>query len=231
MHVRNTRTQKDYPDWFANRTVSEYMDLLREQQRYVLNARDRRGRRIFVYRMGNTRAETTIFDGAQIDDMWYECILSEHETQLNGVVVILDCKDLPWSCLKWCQPKWIRIGAEKSDLLPLKHLEIHMINQSTLMNTITQAVRPLLSKALLAKVKSPAESVDGLCKLRWPVSVCSCHSSTSIRKASTSCTKHWAAIVCPKSTTDRLASTWTMSLATNIYSSSRSLYTPIGSTE
>lgn len=149
-----TTTQKDHPDWFAVKRASEYMPKLNEHQRYVLSARDKHGRRIFVYRLGNTRKDTTLQDVAQLDDMWYECMLTEHETQLNGVVVLIDCLDLPWCCLKWCQPKLIRIGAEKSDLLPLKNLEIHLINQSALMNTICQAVRPWLSQELLTKVRS-----------------------------------------------------------------------------
>lgn len=127
------------------------MPMLLENQRYVLSRRDRCGRRLFVYKMGNTQPATTVQQAAQIDDLWFESMLTEHETQLNGMVVIIDFKDTPWCCLKWLQPKLIRIGSEKSELLPLKGLQVHMVNQSTLMNTVCQAVRPFMSKALLEK--------------------------------------------------------------------------------
>lgn len=127
------------------------MPVLHQHQRYVLRERDRCGRRLFVYKMSNTRPETTLQQAAQMDDMWFESMMTEHQTQLNGMVVIIDCKDTPWCCLKWLQPKLIRIGSEKSDLLPLKELQVHLVNQSTLMNTVCQAVRPFLSKVLLEK--------------------------------------------------------------------------------
>lgn len=128
------------------------MGLLRQKHRYILNGRDKNGRRIFVYKLSNVRPETRITDMAQLDDICYECMLMEHQTQLHGVVVIIDCSNIPWSMLKWCHPSLVRIGAEKSDLCPLKHLEIHYVNQSTMLNTVSQLVRPFLSKKLLAKV-------------------------------------------------------------------------------
>lgn len=127
------------------------MPLLMQNQRYVLSERDRCGRRIFVYKLSNTTPETTLLMAAQMDDMWYECMMTENQTQLNGMIVIIDFKDTPWCCLKWLQPKQIRIGSDKSDLLPLKGLQVHLVNQSTVMNTVTQAVRPFMSKALLEK--------------------------------------------------------------------------------
>lgn len=46
----------------------------------------------------------------------------------------------------------MRIGADKSDMLPLKNLEIHLVNPSTWLNAVITAVRPVLSKELNAKV-------------------------------------------------------------------------------
>lgn len=128
------------------------MGLLRQEHRYILDRRDKNGRRIFIYKLSNARPETRITDMSQLDDIIYECILMEHQTQLNGVGVIIDCSNIPWVMLKWCHPKLVRIGVEKSDLCPLKHLEIHYVNQSTMLSTISQLVTPFMSKKLLAKV-------------------------------------------------------------------------------
>lgn len=151
-------SQKEHPEWFALNRVSDYMDLLHQKHRYMLADRDKHGRRIFVYKLGNARPETTLLNMAQIDDIWFECMLIEHETQLNGMVVLMDCADIPWSILKWCHPKLVSVGAERSDLFPMKHLEIHFINQSTILTTISQMVRPLLSKKLMSKVRVLVEN-------------------------------------------------------------------------
>lgn len=129
------------------------MDLLNTHQRYMLDKRDKNGRRVYVYKLGNTKSDTTIQMSAQIDDIWFECMLIEHETQLNGLSIIADFKDIPWTSLKWLHPKHVRIAADKSDVLPCKNLYIHIVNTSALLSTIMKTVNPFLSKRMKAKVR------------------------------------------------------------------------------
>lgn len=102
--------------------------------------------------IGNTTANTQIQMGAQIDDIWFECMLMDHETQINGLSVIVDFKDVSWFILKWCHPKRVKIAAEKSEVLPCKNLTIHVVNTSALLSTVMRAVSPFLSKHMLEKV-------------------------------------------------------------------------------
>lgn len=78
--------------------------------------------------------------------------MSEYETQIIGLVTIFDCKNFPWSCLKWCNPKSLRIGAEKSDVFPMKKQEIHVINMPKIFATVVNAVRSALPQRINEKV-------------------------------------------------------------------------------
>lgn len=92
--------------------------------------------------------------------MWYEAILSEYDTQIKGLTVILDFNHLPWTYLKWCQPKLVRIGAAKSDVLPLKDIEVHVVNTSKIMSTIVNAVRPAMPKRIIDRVCRSSKDIS-----------------------------------------------------------------------
>lgn len=102
---------------------------------------------------GKCGRELTVFDAAQMDDMFYECMMSEYETQQKGMVVIFDFHDFPWSSMKWAHPKYARAGAAKSELIPIKQLYFHIVNTSPLLSAVIKAVKPLLSKKVLDMVR------------------------------------------------------------------------------
>lgn len=89
---------------------------------------------------------------SQLDDMWYDAMLMDQLTQCNGISVIIDCKNMPKSLIKWMIPKDIKVSARKSDMFPCKHLYIHLVNISPIVNIITKVVAPLLSDNFKSKV-------------------------------------------------------------------------------
>lgn len=109
-------------------------------------------RTLTIY-VGNYKRERTVLELAQLDDIWYECMLSEYETQQNGLSIIIDFEDLKWSMLQWCLPKYARVGAAKSDLVPVKDMLIHIVNTSPLQSALIQALKPFLSKSFKDKVR------------------------------------------------------------------------------
>lgn len=196
--------QKKYPDWYANRSVTDYLPLLRENHRYFLNKRDKHGRRVYINKLGklykifcwiSSKYQTTIsffnnitivlpymcvgsvlpknsiYDVAQLDDMFFEAVLSEYETQIKGLTIIIDFKKIPWTYLKWCHPKLVRIGADKSDVMPLKELEVHVVNTSKIMSIIVNTVRPVMPQRIIDKVCWSSTHVkhDSYCNLLFTV--------------------------------------------------------------
>jgi len=49
-------------------------------------------------------------------DLILETILDEPETQKNGIAVVVDMKDFPWSLLKWISISNARITTKKADV-------------------------------------------------------------------------------------------------------------------
>lgn len=54
--------------------------------------------------------------------------------------------------LKWLAPGNVKVGSAKAELVPIKNMEIHVINSSTLMNTAVNLVFPFLNQAIKDQV-------------------------------------------------------------------------------
>lgn len=89
---------------------------------------------------------------SQLDDMWYDAMLMDRSTQSNGLTVILDCKNLPKSMVKWLIPKDIKVSSDRTNIFPCKNMEIHIVNVPPLLNIISKAVLPFLNESVKSKV-------------------------------------------------------------------------------
>ena len=54
--------------------------------------------------------------------------------------------------MKWLAPGNVKIASTKADLLPLKNMEVHVVNSSTLMNAAVSLVFPILSQSIKDQV-------------------------------------------------------------------------------
>lgn len=54
--------------------------------------------------------------------------------------------------LKWLAPGNVKVASTKAELLPLKQMEVHVVNSSSLMNTAINLVFPLLSQSIKDQV-------------------------------------------------------------------------------
>lgn len=91
---------------------------------------------------------------SQLDDMWFEAMLMDQYTQCNGLSVIIDCKNLPKSLIKWLIPKELKVATEKTNIFPCKNLDIHMVNVSSLLHIILKVVSPFLNDNIKSKVSA-----------------------------------------------------------------------------
>lgn len=50
--------------------------------------------------------------------------------------------------MKWLAPGNVKVASTKADLLPLKHMEVHVVNSSSLLNAAVSIVFPILSQSI-----------------------------------------------------------------------------------
>lgn len=57
-----------------------------------------------------------------------------------------------WKMLKWLAPGNVKVASQKADLLPMKQMEVHIVNSSILMNTAVSIIFPILSQSIKDQV-------------------------------------------------------------------------------
>lgn len=95
-------------------------------------------------------------DASVINDMWMEVALSNPITQMDGIAIVVDCKGVRSSILKWLLPKNCQISSMKIDLFPMREWTMHFVNMGPILNTCVALVKPFVSKTNLAKVSEQA---------------------------------------------------------------------------
>lgn len=50
--------------------------------------------------------------------------------------------------MKWLAPGNVKVASTKADLLPVKNMEVHVVNSSSLMNAAVSVVFPMLSQSI-----------------------------------------------------------------------------------
>lgn len=93
-------------------------------------------------------SNTSVHELAQLDDIWFQAILDERDTIENGIAAIIDMKGYTWKMLRWLTPANVKIAAQSAELIPIKHMEFHVINSSKLLNTAVALIFPFLGQRL-----------------------------------------------------------------------------------
>ncbi|XP_058824509.1 alpha-tocopherol transfer protein [Topomyia yanbarensis] len=151
--VKLFKLKHEYPDWFIDRPLVYYKEVLSRNIKFVLDKRDKNGRRIFVTKMCNLDVNVTSpTDLAHLDELWCEFMLNDLETQEKGISCLIDMSGLSIKSLRYLTPTNIRIGSQKTDLLPVKNMEFHVINSSVFLNAAVAILYPMLSKHIKDRV-------------------------------------------------------------------------------
>nr|CAD7455543.1 unnamed protein product [Timema tahoe] len=100
---------------------------------------------IIAYWPNADPGKVTAYQWSHTDDLWLETALEEEETQKNGISVIVDAGNIPWKFLKFANPFNATFVGRKSDALPVRHIEHHVVNTSFFMNALIALVFPFLS--------------------------------------------------------------------------------------
>uniref|UniRef100_A0A182VUK4 CRAL-TRIO domain-containing protein n=1 Tax=Anopheles minimus TaxID=112268 RepID=A0A182VUK4_9DIPT len=152
--VKLIKLKEANPEWFFHKPIATYGELLNRNVKFALERRDRRGRRVFVTRLGAIDfSNMAVTDLANLDDIWFELMLNELETLESGVTCLIDMSGYSLKSFRFLTPQNIRIGSAKTDLLPLKNIEFHVVNSSVFMNAAIAILYPMLSKKIKDQVR------------------------------------------------------------------------------
>lgn len=117
----------------------------------VLTKRDQKGRRILVVNTGETW-DPKLVTSDQLFKIFYLIHLVamlEPETQVKGVVCILDFKGLGMKQIKGMSPQFsMKLLTFIQDAMPLRMKEIHVVNQPFLFKLVFAMFKPFLREKL-----------------------------------------------------------------------------------
>ncbi|XP_021922045.1 alpha-tocopherol transfer protein-like isoform X1 [Zootermopsis nevadensis] len=138
-------------EWHCSKQPSEYATVIEMNAQVLLGNRDSRGRRVYLVKVGNidcTNKDVTIHTINYVDDMWLEVAMEEEETQKNGLAIIIDMEGYSWKLFRWLTPQNIRICSRKFYNLTFREIDIHVVNTSSLLDTVVSILYPILGQRI-----------------------------------------------------------------------------------
>lgn len=83
----------------------------------------------------------------------FQRLVSELETQTNGIVLILDVKDLSLNHVRQFTPYWVKIIADiAQDVFPIRFQGIHVVNEPRIMKVLVAIFWPFLSNKIRSRL-------------------------------------------------------------------------------
>lgn len=86
-----TAFRKLYPDWVIHEHPKAYEHVLKKNITTMLDGRDKKGRRVYLVDIGKLGPDMlTIAELHILHNIWFEMVLYEPETIVNGVAIVFD---------------------------------------------------------------------------------------------------------------------------------------------
>ncbi|ENN77440.1 hypothetical protein YQE_06264, partial [Dendroctonus ponderosae] len=137
----------------------------------VLKDRDHKGRRVLVVNSGSAWDPSKVTTD-QLFRMFYlihEAALLEEETQVNGVVVIMDYDGLGMKQVKCLTPAFsMKLLGFIQEAMPLRLKEVHMVKQPFVFNMVWQIFKPFIKEKLKNRIHFHGSKMASLHKFIPP---------------------------------------------------------------
>lgn len=162
MHVFHDLVQNN-PEWFIPTSPLDKKHKIEENSKVMLRERDKDGRSIYLVKMGKVDANTTSAkEQAQIDQMWFESVLEDPETQATGISVIIDMSGYSWKLFRWITPTVLKMTGKTAEIYPCKEFVYHIVNTSFWVNATAKLFWPFLSQDIKKQIKFHFENWPSL---------------------------------------------------------------------
>uniref|UniRef100_A0A1B0CGM0 Putative phosphatidylinositol transfer protein sec14 n=1 Tax=Lutzomyia longipalpis TaxID=7200 RepID=A0A1B0CGM0_LUTLO len=144
----------EYPDYFTNWKHTYLEDFMKAELGVTMPRRDHKGRRIVIGRInGNMENPFSINDFISGLYPLFEIFCTESDTQVNGIVVIIDLKELSLKHLKHLTPSMIQFLIRYAQYCnPLRVKGIHILNETSIIDATYTIAKNFLTEKLRDRI-------------------------------------------------------------------------------
>ncbi|XP_077989663.1 alpha-tocopherol transfer protein-like [Glandiceps talaboti] len=175
MLVNYYEVRKNYPDIYANLLPSKIQHVWENNLQAALPCRDKDGRIVIIFRPGKWNASKfPIIDIIKANFLSLEKLLEDEETQVNGVVIIIDLSGFGFYHATQIGPIfakkvtsifqpcfWFRevnlfllqLDSILQNAMPVRIKGIHYINEPRIFDAVFAIIRPFLKEKLKNRIQ------------------------------------------------------------------------------
>ncbi|XP_030766878.1 alpha-tocopherol transfer protein-like [Sitophilus oryzae] len=152
------------PELFACPLPSECERTFELQAQYMLPSRDQWGRRVYIMRVDNfDSSKVSIDDIFRTNILALEQVVREPETQIAGLVVILDMAGLSLQHAKFFTPYYAKRMVELvQETFPLRFKGFHVVNEPFYFDAIMTVLKPFLKDKIKKRIYLHGNDITAL---------------------------------------------------------------------
>ncbi|KAG5883323.1 hypothetical protein JTB14_032524 [Gonioctena quinquepunctata] len=142
------------PELFGCPLPSQCSHIFELQAQNMLPQRDQMARRVYVIRVDNfDSSKVTIEDIFRTNVLALEQIVREPETQIAGIVVILDMAGLSFQHAKFFTPYYAKKMVELvQETFPLRFKGFHIVNEPFYFDAVVAVLKPFLKEKIRKRI-------------------------------------------------------------------------------
>ncbi|KAL3280645.1 hypothetical protein HHI36_003881 [Cryptolaemus montrouzieri] len=152
------------PELFGYSLPSEFEKVFDLQAQNMLPDRDLEGRRIYIIRVDYfDSSQVTIEDVFRTNILALEHIVKEPETQVSGIVVILDMAGLSLQHAKFFTPYYAKKMVELvQETFPLRFKGFHVVNEPFYFDAVMTVLKPFLKEKIRKRIYLHGNDLNSL---------------------------------------------------------------------
>ncbi|CAG9769076.1 unnamed protein product [Ceutorhynchus assimilis] len=152
------------PELFGCPLPTECSKTFELQAQNMLQHRDQWGRRIYVIRVDSfDSSKVTIDDIFRTNVLALEQIVREPETQISGLVVLLDMAGLSLQHAKFFTPYYAKKMVELvQETFPLRFKGFHVVNEPFYFDAVMTVLKPFLKDKIRKRIFLHGNDIDAL---------------------------------------------------------------------
>ncbi|XP_029650679.1 alpha-tocopherol transfer protein-like [Octopus sinensis] len=158
------RMKAENKDLFVDLKPSTIQHVLRSGLLTALEHRDREGRKVIVLKPGRWNPETfPLFDMYKTWFVILSKLIEDEETQVNGIITIMDLKDVGWVQVRALSPFYAKkVTSMIQECFPLRLKGIHYIHEPSMFDILFSIVRPFLKEKIVKRLHFHGQNVSAL---------------------------------------------------------------------
>ncbi|GAB1610986.1 alpha-tocopherol transfer protein-like [Argonauta hians] len=149
---------------FVNLKPSTIQHVLRAGLVVPLEQRDKDGRKVIVMKPGQWNPDKVpIFDMYKTLFVILTKLIEDEETQVSGIIVIVDLKDVGWVHVRALSPFYAKkVASMIQECFPVRLKGVHYIHEPSMFDVLFSLVRPFLKEKLVNRLHFHGQNVNGL---------------------------------------------------------------------